>query len=225
MVFLPNLGVILKKIILGICGLWYFFKYVSHLSDLERKSSLILLCHINGLRKNSYIALSSACFCAFEMNERSACLEFPPKRLRDDDIYSVIPEVVFGDPKSSPGYRQNGLSNNGLPDFGQGHTTKKLDSRPKDRGNDDTTFRHPLSSFRGSIKLSRIQTEWICKHRPAGLREGHTTKKLAQHKHEKIRVNTCPSTVDLFGFPEKAHEPKPINCQLTTIYQHVVHHW
>ena len=39
---------------------------------------------MNGLRKNSYIVLSGACFCVFEMNERSACLEFPTKRLRDD---------------------------------------------------------------------------------------------------------------------------------------------
>ncbi len=53
------------------------------------------------------------------MNEGSACLEFPPERLRDDDIYSVIPEVVFGDPKSSPGYWQNGFSSNRLPNFGE----------------------------------------------------------------------------------------------------------
>ena len=79
------------------------------------------------------------------MNERSACLEFPPKRLRNDDIYSVIPEVASspsagvgdGDPKSSPGYRQNGLSNNRLPDFREAILQKRLDSRPKDRGNDE----------------------------------------------------------------------------------------
>ena len=53
------------------------------------------------------------------MNEGSVCLEFPPERLRDDDIYSVIPEVVFGDPKSSPGYGQNGSSSSRLPDFGE----------------------------------------------------------------------------------------------------------
>ena len=102
--------------------------------DMLLVGILILLCHINGLRKNSYIALSGSCFCAFEMSERSACLEFPPERLRDDDIYSVIPEVVFGDPKSSPGYRQNGFSSNRLRGFREVIQQKRLDSRPKDYG-------------------------------------------------------------------------------------------
>ena len=71
------------------------------------------------------------------MNESSACLEFRPEKLRDDNIYSVIPEVVFGDPKSSPGYRQNGFSSNRLPDFREVIQQKRLDSRPKDYGNDE----------------------------------------------------------------------------------------
>jgi len=53
-----------------------------------------------------------------------------------------------------------------------------LDFRPTDFGNDDTTFRHPRGSIRGSMKPARIQTEWIFEQQTAGLQGGHTTNRL-----------------------------------------------